>query len=103
MASPKKRAAAADADAAVDGAGASGKYRYTPGFGGYFTSEALPNALPPFQNTPQVCPYGLYAEQINGTAFTKPRHQNLFRCPALDRASGAVRPETAPGADRAHP
>lgn len=51
--------------------------KYMDGFGGHFTSEALPGALPVGQNTPQFCPYGLYAEQISGTAFTAPRHKNL--------------------------
>jgi homogentisate 1,2-dioxygenase len=27
-------------------------------------------------NNPQVCPYGLYAEQLSGTAFTAPRSSN---------------------------
>jgi hypothetical protein len=29
-----------------------------------------------FQNSPQQCPYGLYAEQLSGTAFTVPRGSN---------------------------
>lgn len=33
-------------------------------------------ALPVGQNSPQRCPYGLYAEQISGTAFTAPRAAN---------------------------
>ena len=28
------------------------------------------------QNNPQQCPYGLYAEQLSGTAFTAPRGKN---------------------------
>jgi homogentisate 1,2-dioxygenase len=28
------------------------------------------------RNNPQKCPYGLYAEQLSGTAFTAPRHRN---------------------------
>ena len=28
------------------------------------------------QNTPQKCAYGLYAEQLSGTAFTAPREHN---------------------------
>lgn len=28
------------------------------------------------QNTPQTVPFGLYAEQLSGTAFTQPRHTN---------------------------
>lgn len=34
---------------------------------------------PPIQNNPQVCPYGLYAEQLSGSAFTCPRHTNKRR------------------------
>uniref|UniRef100_A0A914GQL8 Homogentisate 1,2-dioxygenase n=1 Tax=Globodera rostochiensis TaxID=31243 RepID=A0A914GQL8_GLORO len=36
----------------------------------------FPDALPPVQNNPQKCPYGLYAEQLSGTAFTAPRCSN---------------------------
>ena len=49
---------------------------YLSGFGNEFASEALPGALPVGRNSPQRCPYGLYAEQLSGTAFTAPRHQN---------------------------
>lgn len=49
---------------------------YLSGFGNEFTSEALPGALPQGQNNPRLCPYGLYAEQVSGTAFTvQRRHQ----------------------------
>jgi len=41
-----------------------------------FETEALPGALPRGQNSPQKCNYGLYAEQLSGTAFTAPRGQN---------------------------
>lgn len=50
---------------------------YFTGFGSYFQSEALPNSLPPRQNSPQHPAHGLYPEQINGSAFTAPRTQNL--------------------------
>ena len=50
--------------------------RYQSGFGNEFASEALPGALPVGQNSPQKCPYGLYAEQLSGTAFTAPRGAN---------------------------
>eukprot|EP00053_Salpingoeca_punica_P009443 m.84572 g.84572 ORF g.84572 m.84572 type:complete len:471 (+) comp15027_c0_seq1:34-1446(+) len=53
-----------------------GKFMYMNGFGNYLASEALPHALPEGQNSPQQCPYGLYAEQLNGTAFTAPREFN---------------------------
>lgn len=46
------------------------------GFGNEFATEALPGALPEGRNSPQKVPYGLYAEQISGTAFTAPRHAN---------------------------
>src|SRR5579863_1403490 len=49
--------------------------QYQSGFGNFFASEALAGALPA-QNSPQRCPYGLYAEQLSGTAFTAPRHSN---------------------------
>ncbi|WP_299394373.1 homogentisate 1,2-dioxygenase [Pelagibius sp.] len=49
---------------------------YLSGFGNEFQSEALPGALPVGQNSPQRCPYGLYAEQLSGTAFTAPRASN---------------------------
>lgn len=55
------------------------KYTYLPGFGNQFTSEAVPGALPHGQNTPQKCPYDLYAEQLSGTAFTAPRSGNQRR------------------------
>eukprot|EP00158_Paraphelidium_tribonemae_P006635 Partr_v1_DN27913_c0_g1_i2_m11930 putative Homogentisate 1,2-dioxygenase len=51
--------------------------KYQPGFGNEFESECLPGALPRGQNTPQKCPYGLYAEQLSGSAFTCPRSSNL--------------------------
>ncbi len=49
---------------------------YQSGFGNEFATEALPGALPVGRNSPQKCPYGLYAEQISGTAFTAPRSDN---------------------------
>lgn len=53
-------------------------YRYQSGFGNEFASEdpRCPGALPEGQNNPQVCSYGLYAEQLSGTAFTAPRESN---------------------------
>ena len=49
---------------------------YMSGFGNEFATEALSGVLPQGQNSPQKVPYGLYAEQISGTAFTAPRHSN---------------------------
>lgn len=50
--------------------------QYMSGFGNEFATEAEPNALPKGQNSPQIVPYNLYAEQISGTPFTAPRHTN---------------------------
>ncbi|MDQ6917541.1 MAG: homogentisate 1,2-dioxygenase, partial [Pseudomonadota bacterium] len=50
--------------------------RYQSGFGNEFATEALQGALPLGQNSPQRVPYGLYAEQLSGTAFTAPRGAN---------------------------
>ena len=55
---------------------AEGALRYQSGFGNEFATEALPGALPVGRNSPQRCAYGLYAEQISGTAFTAPRGAN---------------------------
>ena len=49
---------------------------YQSGFGSEFATEALEGALPVGRNSPQRPPYGLYAEQLSGTAFTAPRHSN---------------------------
>lgn len=61
---PKAGAIPADAD------------QYQSGFGNEFATEALAGVLPVGQNSPQQAPYGLYAEQLSGTAFTAPRHSN---------------------------
>ena len=49
---------------------------YLTGFGGHFESEAVAGALPKGRNSPQRPAYGLYAEQVSGSAFTAPRHEN---------------------------
>ena len=49
---------------------------YMSGFGNDFETESLPGALPVGRNSPQKCPYGLYAEQISGSPFTAPRDSN---------------------------
>ena len=49
---------------------------YLTGFGGHFATEAVPGALPQGRNSPQRPAFGLYAEQLSGTAFTAPRHEN---------------------------
>lgn len=50
--------------------------QYMSGFGNEFATEALAGALHPRQNSPQHVPYGLYVEQLSGTAFTAPRTTN---------------------------
>jgi len=52
-------------------------FAYQRGFGNTFESEAISGALPVGQNNPQECPFGLYCEQLSGTAFTVPRAHNL--------------------------
>ncbi|WP_419145120.1 homogentisate 1,2-dioxygenase [Myxococcus stipitatus] len=49
---------------------------YLSGFGNEFATEAVPGALPQGQNSPQRAPFGLYAEQLSGTAFTVPRRES---------------------------
>lgn len=49
---------------------------YVPGFGNHIATEAVGGALPIGRNSPQKVPYGLYAEQLSGSAFTAPRHEN---------------------------
>ena len=46
---------------------------YQAGFGHEFSSEAQAGALPRMQNAPQRVPYGLYLEEVHGTAMTAPR------------------------------
>jgi homogentisate 1,2-dioxygenase len=80
---------------------------YQSGFGNGFESEALPGALPSRRNSPQRCPYGLYAEQLSGSPFTAPRASNerswLYRIQPSVRHIGHFRRidprflRTAPG------
>src|ERR1700743_212878 len=49
---------------------------YLPGFANHFATEAVAGALPEGQNAPQKVPFGLYAEQLSGSAFTAPRSEN---------------------------
>src|SRR5436309_12805725 len=50
--------------------------RYMTGFGGHFESEAVGGALPKGRNSPQRPAFGLYTEQLSGSSFTSPRHEN---------------------------
>ncbi|QJR16163.1 homogentisate 1,2-dioxygenase [Usitatibacter palustris] len=49
---------------------------YLSGFGSHHESEAIAGALPVGRNSPQKVAFGLYAEQLSGTAFTAPRAAN---------------------------
>ena len=80
--------------------------RYLTGFGGHFETEAIEGALPRGRNSPQKPAFGLYAEQLSGSSFTAPRHENrrtwLYRMrPTADhrpfeRYRGAPLLEAAP-------
>lgn len=50
--------------------------KFQTGFGNEFATEAVEGALPMGQNSPQKAPFGLYSEQLSGTAFTVPRDHN---------------------------
>ena len=50
---------------------------YLAGFGNEHATEAVGGALPQGQNSPQRVAFGLYAEQVSGSAFTAPRADNL--------------------------
>lgn len=67
---------------------------YLTGFGNEHATEALPGALPVGRNSPQRCPYGLYAEQLSGTAFTAPRHANRRTWTYRIRPAAVHRPFT---------
>jgi len=84
----------------------TGTAEYLAGFGNHFATEAVAGALPIGQNSPQHVPFGLYAEQVSGTAFTAPRGDNrrswLYRLrPAAQHQAfvpypGATRLKSAP-------
>ncbi|MEN3972287.1 homogentisate 1,2-dioxygenase [Sphingomicrobium sp. XHP0235] len=81
---------------------------YLTGLGGHFESEARKSALPVGRNSPQRPAFGLYAEQLSGSAFTMPRTENrrswLYRMrptadhPPYERYDGNPR-LTAQGSD----
>ena len=76
------------------------------GFGNEFASEAVAGALPQGRNSPQRVPFGLYAEQLSGTAFTAPRANNrrswLYRLrPAANH--GPFSPYAGPALVRSGP
>ncbi len=53
------------------------QYQYLSGFWNHLQTEAEKGALPEGQNSPQKPPLGLYAEQLSGSSFLSPRHENL--------------------------
>jgi homogentisate 1,2-dioxygenase len=65
---------------------------YMSGFGNSFETEALPGGLPVGRNSPQKVNYGLYAEQLSGSAFTAPQASNerswLYRIRPTVRHAG---------------
>ena len=70
---------------------------YLTGFGGHFESEAVPGALPKGRNSPQRPEFGLYAEQLSGSSFTSPRHENRRSWLYRMRPTADHRPFTAYG------
>jgi homogentisate 1,2-dioxygenase len=75
--------------------------RYMGGFGNSFESECLPGALPIGRNNPRTVPFGLYTEQLSGTAFTAPRAENkrtwLYRIQPSVAGLGTARTAAATG------
>ena len=65
---------------------------YQSDFNNEFATEAMPGALPIGQNSPQRVAYGLYAEQVSGTAFTAPRAHNRRSWLYRIRPAAAHRP-----------
>ena len=59
-------------DTISDGVGLGAPQGYMSGWANDFETEALPDALPQGMNSPQKVNYGLYGEQLSGTAFTQP-------------------------------
>lgn len=51
--------------------------RYLHGLGNHLQSEAENGVLIKGRNSPQNVPFGLYSEQLSGSAFTSTRHMNL--------------------------
>ena len=71
--------------------------RYLSGFANHVSTEAVAGALPVGRNSPQKPPFGLYPEQLSGTAFTAPRAENrrswLYRLrPAASHAPYRLHP-----------
>jgi homogentisate 1,2-dioxygenase len=60
----------------MNGASESLAEEYVSGFGNWLATEAIAGALPTGRNSPQRPPFGLYPEQLSGSAFTTPRAEN---------------------------
>lgn len=73
---------------------------YMSGFGNEHATEALPGALPVGRNSPQRAAYGLYAEQLSGTAFTAPRSHNRRSWVYRIRPAAVHKPFTPLESDR---
>ena len=82
---------------------------YMTGLGGHFETEAVEGALPRGRNSPQRPAFGLYTEQLSGSSFTSPRHENRRSWLYRMRPTADHRPFTrygdaslfAPGTSRA--
>ena len=73
---------------------------YLCGFGNEHATEAIAGALPQGQNSPQQVAFGLYAEQVSGSAFTAPRADNLRSWQYRLRPSAQHSPYRSLGAGR---
>jgi len=71
---------------------------YQSGFGNHHETESLVGALPQEQNSPQRCAYGLYAEQLSGSAFTRhpPERTWCYRIRPSVKHSGRYMPIDIP-------
>src|SRR5215207_5311110 len=69
--------------------------RYLTGFGNHFESETVAGALPKGRNSPQRPAFGLYTEQLSGSSFTSPRHENRRSWLYRMRPTADHRPFTA--------
>ena len=73
---------------------------YLTGFANHHATEAVAGALPMGRNSPQRVPFGLYAEQLSGTAFTAPRAENrrswLYRLRPTANHGAFTRSDAAP-------
>jgi homogentisate 1,2-dioxygenase len=79
--------------------------QYQIGFGNEHATEALAGALPIGQSNPRKPPFGLYTEEVNGTAFTAPRGQSRRSWTYRIRPSATHKPfrQIAPGSIRSAP